>query len=132
MTGIIDNKFLYDFESDIPIFSIARLKELGSQQGYVTYDDILRLFPEAENNIDYMDQIYVFIRNAGILFIEEKSDNETSTGDTTGKEVDIPYDGRAKSKEENYLSNVELLESLCFEYMIFHPRDKVHFLHFLS
>jgi RNA polymerase primary sigma factor len=107
MNGIIDNKFLYDFESDNPIFSFARLKELGSQQGHITYDDILRLFPQAVNNIDHMDQIYVSMHNAGILFIEEKSDNDTSAGDTTVDEVKNPYDIRAKSNEENYLSNVE-------------------------
>jgi RNA polymerase primary sigma factor len=54
-----------------------------------------------------MDQIYVSMHNAGILFIEEKSDNDTSAGDTTVDEVKNPYDIRAKSNEENYLSNVE-------------------------
>jgi RNA polymerase primary sigma factor len=107
MNRIIDNKFLYDFESDNPIYSFARLKELGSKQGHVTYDDILRLFPEAENNINYLDQIYVSMHNAGILFVEENILEEVPTEDSADEDADDPHNGRAKIREDNYLSNVE-------------------------
>ena len=71
MNGLDENVILIDFDADNPIYSFARLKKLSTEQGYITYDDVLRLFPEAEQNIDYLDQIYVSIHNAGILFIEK-------------------------------------------------------------
>ena len=107
MNRIIDNKFLFDFESDNPIYSFGRLKELSGEQGYITYDDVLRLFPEAEQNIDYLDQIYVSMHNAGILFIEENILEEVPTEDSTDEDADDPHNGRAKIREDNYLSNVE-------------------------
>jgi len=107
MNRLIDNKFLYDFESDNPIYSFARLKELSGEQGYITYDDVLRLFPEAEQNIDYLDQIYVSMHNAGILFIEENILEEVPTEDSADEDADDPHNGRAKNREDNYLSNVE-------------------------
>jgi hypothetical protein len=32
--------------------AVARLIELGRQQSFVTYDDILKFFPEAEQDVD--------------------------------------------------------------------------------
>jgi RNA polymerase primary sigma factor len=107
MNRIIDNKFLYDFESDNPIYSFARLKELSGEQGYITYDDVLHLFPEAEQNINYLDQIYVSMHNAGILFVEENILEEVPTEDSADEDADDPHNGRAKIREDNYLSNVE-------------------------
>jgi RNA polymerase primary sigma factor len=54
-----------------------------------------------------MDQIYGFIQDAGILFVDEKVDDETSTGDSAEEAVDMPYYNSAISKDENYLSNVD-------------------------
>jgi RNA polymerase primary sigma factor len=107
MNRIFDNKFLYDFEPDNPIYSFARLKELSGEQGYITYDDVLRLFPEAEQNIDYLDQIYVSMHNAGILFIDENIFEEVPTEDSADEDADDSHNGRAKIREDNYLSNVE-------------------------
>jgi RNA polymerase primary sigma factor len=106
MNRIIDNKFLYDFESDNPIYSFARLKELSGEQGYITYDNVLHLFPEAEQNINYLDQIYVSMHNAGILFVEENILEEVPTEDSADEDAADPHNGRAKIREDNYLSNV--------------------------
>ncbi len=42
------------------------LLALGYEQGYVTYDDILRVFPEAEDDLDRLDEIIAMLMEAGI------------------------------------------------------------------
>ena len=41
---------LIDDDDDFP--AIARLIELGRQKSYVTIDDILQFFPEAEQDVE--------------------------------------------------------------------------------
>ena len=38
---------------------LANLLKRGESQGYVTQDDILELFPEAEENIEQLDELVV-------------------------------------------------------------------------
>jgi len=42
------------------------LLALGYEQGYVTYDDILRVFPEAEDDLDRLDEIIALLVESGI------------------------------------------------------------------
>ena len=44
----------------------AELMKLGKERGYVTYDEILRSFPEVEKNIEFLDQMYETFGIAGI------------------------------------------------------------------
>jgi len=101
MNGIIDNKFLDKFEPDNLNYSFARLKELSIAQGHITYDDVLHLIPEAEQNIEYLEQIYVYIRNAGILFDEENISKDASTMDAAEEDVGLPRNGGAKMEKDN-------------------------------
>ena len=42
------------------------LMQLGKERGYVTYDELLRAFPEVENNVDMLDGLYEKFGIAGI------------------------------------------------------------------
>ena len=42
------------------------LMQLGKERGYVTYDELLRSFPEVENNIEMLDGLYEKFGIAGI------------------------------------------------------------------
>jgi RNA polymerase primary sigma factor len=44
----------------------AELMQLGKERGYVTYDELLRSFPEIEKNVDYLDVLYEKFGIAGI------------------------------------------------------------------
>jgi RNA polymerase primary sigma factor len=107
MNGLTENILRIDFDVNIPTNSFARLKELGNKQGYVTYDDILHIFPEAEQDVDYLDQIYVAIRDAAILFIEDDKLNDTPDGDPADEDEHEAYVSRSIYIEDNLLSNVE-------------------------
>jgi len=125
MNGSTENKLHIDFNLGNPAHSLAQLKELGNEQGFLTYDDILRLFPEADHDVDFLDQIFVTIQNAGISFIEadkliDASIQEASGKDASVKDVsakDVPsqepeeengvFDLSSTLKEDNLLSSLE-------------------------
>jgi RNA polymerase primary sigma factor len=58
--------------------SIARLVEFGKEQGYVTYDDILKIIPAAENDSDWLENAFGALISAGIQYIEDDQDIEAN------------------------------------------------------
>jgi RNA polymerase primary sigma factor len=42
----------------------------GRERGFVTYDEILRTYPEIETNIDFLDEVYERLSQLGIDIIE--------------------------------------------------------------
>ena len=53
-----------DEDEDYP--AIARLIELGRQKSYVTIDDILQFFPEAEQDVEQLEETFAALMSAGI------------------------------------------------------------------
>ena len=64
--------------------SLTRLLDFARKKSYVTNDDILRFFPEVEQDIDQLEGVYNALNNAGIVITdddiprEEPSDEELS------------------------------------------------------
>jgi len=52
------------------------LIELGRKRGYLTQDEILEQFPEAEQNVDEIDRIYSILSGQGIEIVEEAKEAE--------------------------------------------------------
>ena len=48
-----------------------RLVALGRERGYVTVDEILAAFPEAENDVDRLDEILAMLMEYGVELGEE-------------------------------------------------------------
>lgn len=48
----------------------AELMKLGRERGYVTYDEILKYFPQIEKNIPYLEDLYESFSIAGIDVFE--------------------------------------------------------------
>src|SRR3972149_10296226 len=55
---------------------IARLIELGRQKSYVTLDDILHFFPEAEQDVEQLEEAFAALLSAGIPFVEDAATAE--------------------------------------------------------
>lgn len=71
MNKVIDESLLEAIEGEQDVFSsTARLVALGRQQGYVTLDDILQYFPEAEQEVEQLDEVFSTLLNEGIDYIE--------------------------------------------------------------
>ena len=58
--------------------AIMRLVEYGNQRGYVTYDDILKFLPDAEEDSTWLENAFVELINAGIQYIENDQDIESN------------------------------------------------------
>lgn len=51
--------------------AIARLIELGRQKTYVTIDDILHFFPDAEQDVEQLEEAFAALMSAGIPYLED-------------------------------------------------------------
>ncbi len=48
----------------------------GKAQGYITYDDVLDVFPEAEDQLDQIDVLYQRLMSEGVEVVAEAKDDE--------------------------------------------------------
>ncbi|MFC1624764.1 RNA polymerase sigma factor RpoD [Patescibacteria group bacterium] len=55
---------------------IKKLIKKGKKQGYLTLDDVLVLFPNAEDDIETLDQVYERLVDAGIDVFDLQSEKE--------------------------------------------------------
>jgi RNA polymerase primary sigma factor len=101
---MIDEELLHDMDEPHP--AIARLIELGRQKNYVTIDDILGFFPDAEQDVDQLEEAFAALISAGIPFIDETPPGgpseeelvEEETGEETQPELVV---------DDNYLANID-------------------------
>ncbi|UCD98681.1 MAG: sigma-70 family RNA polymerase sigma factor [Chloroflexota bacterium] len=87
--------------------AVAKLIELGRKKSFVTYDDILLFFPEAEQDVDQLEEAFSALVSAGIAYIEdpglggptEQELNEEEESDEDGVQIG--------ASEDNYLANID-------------------------
>ena len=90
---MINEELLKGIEEPDENTAIARLIELGRQKSYVTIDDIMNLFPEAEQDVDQLEEAFAALLSAGIPYVEEPvpggpSDEELSEEDELEDDLD--------------------------------------------
>jgi RNA polymerase primary sigma factor len=107
MNELVESISMIDIVTDIPAYSLRRLKDLESRQGYVTYDDVLQQFPDAAQDVDYLDQIFSAIANAGIIYNEEDSPNDITDQGSTDEAKPAVDARRQVYKEDDPLSKVD-------------------------
>ncbi len=78
-------------DEDEGFTAIARLIELGRTKTYVTIDDILHFFPEAEQDVEQLEEAFAALMSAGIPYIEdtaidEPNEEEIELGEIEGSE----------------------------------------------
>lgn len=82
-----DNQVLDD---DRESSALERLLDFGRKKTYVTYDDILQFFPDAEQDLDQLEEAYTALLGAGINYTEETSaqdePSETELSDVASEE----------------------------------------------
>ena len=54
-------------------YSVQQIVALGRQQGYITLDDLLQFFPEAEEDVNQLDEVFAALMSAGIPYVEDKA-----------------------------------------------------------
>lgn len=66
----------------------ARLLELGRKKTFVTIDDILQFFPEAEQDLDQLEEAFSALNNAGIPYVEDVPVTEEPVEDEIPEEIE--------------------------------------------
>ncbi len=87
--------------------AVAKLIELGRKKSFVTYDDILLFFPEAEQDVDQLEEAFSALVSAGIPYIEDPGvggpgEHELAEDDDGDDDID-----QLGTPEENYLANID-------------------------
>jgi RNA polymerase primary sigma factor len=84
---------------------IARLIELGRQKSYVTLDDILHFFPEAEQDVEQLEEAFAALLSAGIPFVEDTTTTEPSEDELSLP--DEPAEPEPGLDVDDYLANID-------------------------
>jgi RNA polymerase primary sigma factor len=74
----MDDELIHVIEEEEEYPAIARLIELGRQKTYVTIDDILNFFPEAEQDVEQLEEAFAALMSAGISYLEDSTIEEPS------------------------------------------------------
>ncbi len=107
---MIDDELIHaidDHEDEHP--AVARLIELGRQKAFVTIDDILSFFPEAEQDVDQLEEAFAALMSAGIPYV----DDATVGGPTEDELAVVEEDERDEDTrhgsptDDNYLANID-------------------------
>ena len=93
-----------DREEEHP--AIARLIELGRQKSYVTIDDILSFFPDAETDVDQLEEAFAALISAGIAYMDEPVAAGPSDEELAEEEIEEESQ-RDLSVDDNYLANID-------------------------
>ncbi|MBN1264547.1 MAG: sigma-70 family RNA polymerase sigma factor [Anaerolineales bacterium] len=84
--------------------AIEQLLELGRERGYVTIDDILQFFPEAERDIDQLEEAYAALLSSGITYLDDVAeDKEPSQADMAEEEEAL----EDEVSRQSYLSDID-------------------------
>ena len=110
---VIDKNLLNELEEegDGDFSPVARLIALGREKTYVTIDDILQIFPEAERDVDKLEEAFAALLSAGIPYVDddtmiEPSDASLIAETDEDEDEDSDEDARA-ALEDNYLANID-------------------------
>jgi RNA polymerase primary sigma factor len=72
---------------------VKELTEKAEQQGYLTVEDVLEFFPEAEKNLPQLEDLLMRLYGEGIEIIlgeaEETQDEEPKAADEEGQELEV-------------------------------------------
>lgn len=105
MGRVIDKSILTTLgkKVDRDYSTIAQIIHLGRRQGNISLDDILNIFPEAEHDINKLEEIFAVLLSAGLSYVDDDHSDEDEQAD--------PVDGgngkKPASHHEDILENVE-------------------------
>ncbi len=87
--------------------AIARLIEMGRQKSFITIDDILNFFPEAEQDVDQLEEAFAALISAGIPYVDDTVAGGPSEEELTIEEEVEEEARRALTVDDNYLANID-------------------------
>ncbi len=101
----MDDTLINVVDEDEEYSAIARLVELGRQKSYVTIDDILHFFPEAEQDVEQLEEAFAALISAGIPYLEDESVEEPVEDELDIREEEESDESKSLSLDD--LANID-------------------------
>ena len=101
----MDKLLMVEEEEEFP--AIARLIEMGRKKSYVTLDDVLHFFPEAEQDVEQLEEAFSALLSAGIPFVEDVPATEPSEDELAAVESTEEPDQTSDLVLDDYLANID-------------------------
>jgi len=73
---------------------VQRLLAKAEAQGYLTLDDIMEVFPQVENSLDALEELFIYLSEEGVQVLYEE-DKDAAQAESDGK-----ASGEARAKED--------------------------------
>jgi RNA polymerase primary sigma factor len=70
------------------IDTVAELLEKAEIQGYLTLDDILEAFPEAEENLDQLEEVFIYFEDVGIAIHDDEREEITDQDEVKAEKAE--------------------------------------------
>ncbi|MDF1501171.1 MAG: sigma-70 family RNA polymerase sigma factor [Anaerolineales bacterium] len=80
---------------------VEQLIDLGKEQGYLVLDDILAAFPEAEEDLEQLDEAYAALTQVGIKILDDGTDGQVDPRNGDNEQTETEF-------EESLLSTVDI------------------------
>jgi RNA polymerase primary sigma factor len=91
-----------------PEAALESLLALGRAQGYVSYDDVLKVMPEAESSMEQLEDIFASLFEQGIEVGQAREEEPDGLGDISDAEIEA-----VEIEEEDFdLSQIEIDDSI--------------------
>lgn len=88
---------------------MARLVELGRRRSYITRDDILAFFPEAEWEVELLDEVFAALFSAGIEYLDDETWPAASEDQSTAEADEGPErSGEIDPLDDDDLAHVDI------------------------
>jgi RNA polymerase primary sigma factor len=89
--------------------AVARMIEMARQKTFVTLDDIMGFFPEAEQDMEQLEEAFAALMTAGIPLVDDTSvagptDEELAAAEAEAVEEETQ---RLPIVDDNYLANID-------------------------
>lgn len=105
---MIDDELLHTMEDHEENDAVARMVEMGRQKSYITIDDILTFFPDAEQDVDQLEEAFAALISAGIPYIDDTTVGGPTEEDLTHEEDDTEEETvKVIASDDNYLANID-------------------------
>jgi len=120
MSKIIANSLLNAIENDKNDDTVlSRLIDLGRHQGYITTDDLYQLIPEAENDLDLVEEAFAALLSAGIEYVDHLEDQDDDQDDIDKESAQESHEERSPNGrhystqgEEDLLANIDISDTI--------------------
>jgi RNA polymerase primary sigma factor len=103
----INDQTIDEFDENESSARIKQLVQQGREKGFVTIDDILAYLPDAENDLDQLEEAFTALLAARIQYVEDAGSKDIDE-DLVPEEDDSDAEGgRTMSFDDNYLAKID-------------------------